>query len=369
MCRIVKNSLSYQKILTKGGSEMKTRIILVQLLIVLGSGLFFTNFAEPAEKPIELSLSLPEAETGVMWQRGLKPWIDEISKRTGERIKVVPYFNSSLVPFTEHYKAVEAGICDLALTDSNTLPGMFPMQEIWSQILPSTPYSRWGRIHWEIFNKFPEYMKEMPPIKILFTFSYGPATIGMTKKPIRSLEDAKGTKLMLIGKVSTDAAEALGFAPIPTWPAEFFTTIEKGVADGTLLCRQTFFHEYSLAPYIKYITDIHIANTPFFMSMNMKKWNSFPPDIKKVFDELGGEWAADYFDKLYYQTTRVEGPARMKEKYGTQIIKLSPEELNRWDQRIRPLTDSFLNNLEAKGLPAKKVFDEYNRLVQKYKVE
>ena len=348
---------------------MKARIIFVQLLIVLVSGVTFINYAEPAEKPIEFSLSLPEAETGVMWQRGLKPWIDELSKRTGGRVKIVPYFNSSLVPFTEHYKAVEAGIVDLALTDSNTLPGMFPMQEIWSQVLPSTPYSRWGRIHWEIFNKFPEYKKEMPPVKILFTFSYGPATLGMSKKPIRSLEDAKGTKLMLIGKVSTDVMGALGFTPIPTWPAEFFTTIEKGVADGTLLCRQTFFYEYSLAPYIKYVTDIHVANTPFFMSLNMKKWDSLPPDVKQAFDELGGEWAADYFDKLYYQTTRVEGPAMMKNKYGTQIIKLSPEELAKWDQRVRPLTDSFLNNLESKGLPAKKVFDEYNRLVQKYKME
>ena len=57
----------------------------------------------------------------------------------------------------------------------------------------------------------------------------------------------------------------------------------------------------------------------------------------------------------------------MKEKFGTEFISLPSKELARWDDRVRPLTDAFLDKLEAKGLPAKAVFEEYNRLAEKYK--
>lgn len=352
--------------------EKKSKcIFLVTLLIALVTGLIFISFAEPAvakERPIELSLSLSWSENGINYQ-GLKGWVDAIEEGTGGRVKIVPYFNSSLSPSSEAFNAAESGITDIAMVDSNMLPGMFPMQEIWSQILPSTPWTRWSRIQWEIFNKFPEYKAEMPPVKILFAFSYGPATLATVEKPVRSLEDAKGMKLMLIGKVSTEAADALGFAPIPLYPPEWFTTMEKGVAKGMLLCRQTFIYEFSLDSFVKYITDIHIANTPFFFAMNTDKWNSLPPDIQQVFEKYGGEWAADYLDNYFYKTARIEGLEIMNKKYGTEVIKLPPEELARWDARIKPLTNAFLDKLEDKGLPAREVFDEYNRLAEKYKFD
>ena len=353
----------------KQRQQNRKRVILIPLLIILVSGLIYFDLAEPAaaqKRPIELSLSLSWSETGINYE-GLKHWVAAIHDGTGGRVNIVPYFNSSLSPASEAYNAAQSGITDIAMVDSNMLPGMFPMQEIWSQILPSTPWTRWSRIQWEIFNKFPQYKAEMPPIKILFGFSYGPATLATVKKPVRSLEDAKGLKLIVIGKVSTEVADALGFAPVPTYPPEWFTTMEKGVADGMLLCRQTFFYEYSLDSFAKYVTDIHVANTPFFFAMNMDKWNSLPPDIQQVFEKYGGEWAADYLDDYFYKTARKEGPAMMKEKFGTEFISLPSKELARWDDRVRPLTDAFLDKLEAKGLPAKAVFEEYNRLAEKYK--
>jgi TRAP-type C4-dicarboxylate transport system substrate-binding protein len=240
------------------------------------------------------------------------------------------------------------------------------MQEIWSQVLPSTPWTRWSRIHWETFNKFPQFQAEIPGVKLIFPQSFGPSTLCGLKEPIRSLEDAQGVKLMAIGKTSVNSYDALGFVVVEKYPPEFFSTVEKGVVDAVALCRQAFFYEFGLAPYTKSITDIHIANTPFMCIMNEEKWNSLPGEVQEVFEDLGGEYAADIFDNAYYVATRTDGEKFMTEKYGTEFITLPPEELARWDELVKPLHEEFLADLEAKGLPAREAYEEYHRLAAEY---
>jgi len=352
---------------------VKKKMLFGLMVLVLAALPLWGACAEPAPtpepvKPIELRLSFEWAETGVAYQNGWKPWIEEVEKRTDGKVKITPYFSSSLNPLPEAYPACKSGVADIVELNYTVVPGVFPMQELLTQILPSTPWSKWSRIHWEIFTKFQkEYEAEISGVKPLFIQSFGPATIGMLEKPIYSLEDVKGTKMMAIGKASVDQLTALGFVVVEKYPPEFYTTMEKGVVDGCGLCREALYYEFGLAPLIKYVVDVHQANVNFFAVMNMDKWNSLPSEVQQVFEDLGGEYAADIFDNAYYQSCRVDGPKETKEKYGTEVITLSPEELARWDELARPVHEAFLDEMEAAGYPAWEVYDEYYKLVEKYK--
>ena len=87
---------------------------------------------------------------------------------------------------------------------------------------------------------------------------------------------------------------------------------------------------------------------------------------KQVFEDIGGEYAADIFDNAYYVATRTDGEKYMAEEYGTEFITLPPEELARWDELVKPLQEEFLADLEAKGLPAHEAYEEYHRLAAEY---
>ena len=54
-------------------------------------------------------------------------------------------------------------------------------------------------------------------------------------------------------------------------------------------------------------------------------------------------------------------------KAGTKFSRLSPEEKQRWREQATPkIWDSWINELEGKGLPAKQTLEQYRSLIKKY---
>jgi TRAP-type C4-dicarboxylate transport system substrate-binding protein len=362
---------------------MRNRMVAFAVALMLVVGFVVAGCAAPAPtpaptptptpapapvKPIELRLAFEWAESGLIWQKGWKPWIDEVEKRTGGKVKIVPYFSSTLVPVPEQFRSVQSGAADISEASHVHLPGVFPAMEVWSQTLPSTPWSKWSLIHWEMFNKHRQmYESEMPGVKVLSCTSFGPAGLMTVKKPIHSLEDVKGMKILAIGKPSVDQLGALGFTVVEKYPPEFYTTLEKGVVDASGLCPYAMWYEWGMAPLLKYYINANNAQTNDFQVMNLDVWNSLPPDVQKVFDDLGGEWMANLFDQFFYEAVHTTGPAMVKEKYNAEFITLPPEELARWDVLVQPVLDAALADLESKGIPAKELHDEYFQLIEKYK--
>jgi hypothetical protein len=54
-----------------------------------------------------------------------------------------------------------------------------------------------------------------------------------------------------------------------------------------------------------------------------------------------------------------------KEK-GHTFIELSPNELQQWADTMKPINDIWIKETEARGLPAKKAFDDLLTLFKKY---
>ena len=51
---------------------------------------------------------------------------------------------------------------------------------------------------------------------------------------------------------------------------------------------------------------------------------------------------------------------------GLEIITLSPTEVSRWKEAVRPLLDDYAARMKAKGLPGRELLNEVLRLTEKY---
>ena len=71
------------------------------------------------------------------------------------------------------------------------------------------------------------------------------------------------------------------------------------------------------------VTLVYFHVAPFFVSMNLDRWNELPPDIQKVFDEVSAEYI-DIAGDVWDQASEA-GLAYAKEK-GLEIITLSDAE-------------------------------------------
>jgi TRAP-type C4-dicarboxylate transport system substrate-binding protein len=103
----------------------------------------------------------------------------------------------------------------------------------------------------------------------------------------------------------------------------------------------------------------------FFGVMNKKKWESLPPDIQKVINEVSGAWAAEFIGKAWDkdQQNVIES---LKKKGGHEFITLSLKEQERWRKTLQPVWDEVVKGMETQGVPGRKCLDDILKLRDKY---
>lgn len=79
-----------------------------------------------AEEPIVLTFNLGMPPIHQRWVNAIKPWCDELEKRSNGRIKIEPYFANALGKRSDAMDSVRTGIADLAKRLSAPTPARSP---------------------------------------------------------------------------------------------------------------------------------------------------------------------------------------------------------------------------------------------------
>jgi len=349
---------------------MKTRRIFEKIsvmslipAIALTSILFIHSMASGQTKPIIMNFNSVFAPESNQAKFVYAAWMNEIEKRTGGRVKIVPHWLSSLTPYNQAYTGAITGIVDIAEIDLQLYTGLVPMYDMVHYSPPSTPYVRYCKIISQLEKEFPDMKKGWRDVHHLFVWCMG-NTHFLGNKAIRKVEDAKGVKLGSVGGEVPNVTRGMGFSPITVMPADVYTSLDKGVIDGLAFVADMMIG-FRVADVIKYHTYVSTGSATFGLVMNQKKWDSLPSDIKQAFDEVN-KWAIDFFDQSFHDLEKKA--IAYSEKKGVETIYLSPEEYAKWDQQMKPVQEEFVKKLESKGFPGRKAFERYLELLSKNKM-
>jgi TRAP-type C4-dicarboxylate transport system substrate-binding protein len=342
---------------------MKKQKKLLWVLILACTGAILCSSSAFAQ-PIELNFNLFISATHTRYLNCHKPWIEKIEKETGGKVKITPYFSNSLTPLPEKFDSAIAGIADISECLTQTNPNRFAlsqMLELPEMGLKSAESA--GKAWWHLIQTIPQMGKEFDEVKLLFVHTSPALMVATRDKPVRTLDDLKGQKIVAFGKLSAKTLKALGATPVAMHPGEVYLALDKGVVDGTSsdfeINESRRFYE--ITKYI--VTNLQITQSTFFVVMNKGVWNGLPEDVKKVFEKYTGDWAVDFYGK-----TRDIGEQHSKEvlqKKGVQFTQLSPEESARAKKRVEPVKADYIAELEAKGLPGKEVFAGFEKFSMK----
>ncbi len=341
---------------------MKCKKILI-LFLVLGGIIFLHTFT--IAKPIELSLSLIIPPKHLRYIHVIEPWIRMIEQRTKGGVKITPYFSNALAPMTEIFNSTVSGVADISEGIAYATPGRFPLSE--SVMLPELGLKTslsCSKALWHLYKTFPEVRNEYAGVKMLWLHVTPGTKIITRKKPVRTLEDLKGLKIRVSGTTAVKIGKALGFTPVSMPMGDLYLALEKGVIDGVVLPTEILISR-RLVEVTKYVTDIDLGHDSFFVIMNQNTWNKLPEEIKKIFDELSGDWAVDFTGNAWDRFDK-DAEKQVKAK-GIEFISLSPEEVSRWRKLLAPIKDEYAEELEAKKLPGKKILMELLKFAEKEK--
>ncbi len=345
---------------------MKKTVSIVSIgLWMMGLLMASLIIAVPVQAQIKLSYAnFPPAPTFPCVQ--MERWKQEVEKRTGGKVKIDTYPGGTLLHAKNMFDGVAAGTADIGCSCPSYFPGMFPVVEAIDLPVgwPSATVASLSLL--DLVNKYKP--KELERFKIITMFTCPPANI-MSMKPILSLEDLKGYELRASG-TGAKILGLLGAAAVGMPQSDVPEALQKGVIKGNVSSLEVM-KDFKYAEYCRHVTaNVNLFVVSFAVVMNQKKWESLPPDVKKVIDDLTRDqalWTGRYVDNHVKEA--MKWSIETYKNPTVQVYKLSPKEIERWYAVLKPMRDTYIKEAEAKGLPAKAILEDVMKLKEKYSKE
>jgi TRAP-type transport system periplasmic protein len=300
-----------------------------------------------------------------MYKEGWAELTKTIGKRTEGKVNVKEFLGGVLFKARDGFKAVRSNICDMTPAYPNYSPTGFNL--VLGAGLPFMFENAMvaARVLEELYPKYFKKSYEALGSKLLLMSSCSNYHL-FTNKPITKLEQLKGLKVRSGGGFFNKLAKGLGMIPVVVSSPEIYTAVQRGIVDGVLYSWASA-ESYKLYEVCKYVTEIGPGIATFAPTSGIVNpaWiKKLPPDLKKLVYGSARE-AAILISASYEDHT--PGARKTFKEHGVQIIQLAPEELKRWKAATRPVVDEWVNQMEAKGLPAKQMIKEMRALNAKYK--
>lgn len=326
-------------------------ILMVTFLLYAG--------VEPASasskvKTIKLKMAL-HVPPGHYYTRTIAQWVKKVEDKTDGKVKIQLFPGQTLGKMPDEWNMLRTGVSDLGWILPMYYPGVFPRVDV-SDLPFVIPSGRPLNILNGLFDKF--LGDDFKEVKLLWPGLLGPVQIHLVKKEVRTLEDMRGMQFRCPPGPLSDSIKALGATPVVIPLPEVYTAMERGMVEGT-----TMPFEALVAFKLHEVVDYHIALDLScgmnVTAVNLKVWNSLPPDVQKVFEDLS-PWAQELLNNAANEADKVA--ISVCEKAGNKIITLPPEEKVRWTKATKPVVDAWAAKMDSKGFPGTKIIEEVSRL-------
>jgi TRAP-type C4-dicarboxylate transport system substrate-binding protein len=288
-------------------------------------------------------------------------WAAEVQKRTKGTVKVVVFHGETLGKVRNSLDMLESGSADVAMFPAPAFPGRFPV----SELLADTPLLRGNiRIANEALDQLlmDGLLEEYNKYKVLCWFNLDPMMLFTTKK-VTKMEDLKGLKIRARGRASTEIVERLGASPVASEVGELYTSLERGIVDGVTTCI-TAFSMMKLFEVCKYVVDEPLYGGLVPILMSKRSWDKLPCDNKLIIEQVSKDLSYVFFNITWDE---MKNGYKTASQGGREITKLAPNEAERWQKTISPVTDSTLAKVNEKGLPGEKIMVKCQNIMDFWK--
>ena len=170
-------------------------------------------------------------------------------------------------------------------------------------------------------------------------------------------------KMRAPSRASAAMLRALGTVPVGMPVPKVYEALSRGVVEGTWI-PWTIMRPFRLHEVTKYHTEVALSCALFLMTMNKKRYDGLPADIRKIVDDSTGMALARRLGQMWQDD---EKPGRaLAVKRGHEILKLTDSERERWQEITQKVVDAWIEKVSKKGHDGKALVADAKRLVAKY---
>jgi TRAP-type C4-dicarboxylate transport system substrate-binding protein len=348
---------------TKTG-KCNVPLLIVTLLtigIIVG-GLTSSVYA----KPIVIKIGGSQPEGHYLVQYVYKSWCDELAKRTNNEVQCKWFHANSLIGFKENVEALKKGLVEMV-----ECMGFFYHE---SQFVATaalhlpflyTSTAQADHVYQEAYETIPEIREEHKGIKMLGFHMSDLSNFHWRRglKPVTSVADLKGRRVMSNNKVALDILKRLGASPRLLDVNDMYMALQRKSIDGVLFPTGPLAAGFKLDEVTDNHTLVFMSNLTIAGGMNQEFYDKLPPDVKKVIDDMVPSWTR--FAGAIVDNRRESTLRALKER-GDYIYEFTPEQRTELKKSVQPFYDDWKAKARAKGLDADRILNQIERLAKKY---
>lgn len=293
-------------------------------------------------------------EVRTVWE----PMLQMLTKKSRDRIRYTLFVGGALGKAPEHYDIVAKGLSDMGYFTATFTPGRFPLTDV----LSLAAWVDGKDIATEIGNSMYQRIlhREFKGVKVIELNGCIQSFL-WTKKPVRTLEDAKGLKIRTPGGHQTNYIKAIGAEPVLMPPGDVYMAIETGTVDGLVTCPPVLL-SFKLHEVVRHGVIATFGCVSEGVVMNETTWKRLPEELRAVFEEVchnpfrtTGGLTRDVYKEMMKEIAEKK----------VELYNLPSKEAERWYDRFRGVTRRWVADLEARHLPGREVVKAFHEECEK----
>lgn len=281
----------------------------------------------------------------------LTPWAEKISKDSGGRLKIQPFWLNQLGgKAPQLLQQARDGVVDIVWTLPGFSPGRMPEVEPFELPFVHKDALSTTLALQDFQAKYLD--KALRPYQPLLLHSHQ-GFLFQTKQPVQKMDDLKGMKIRAASRMGVWLLDSLGAVgvglPLPQIPS----ALSKGVIEGVTL-------PFEIAPAVKtpdlvsHFSSLagaqpRLGTNVFTFLMNKASYDKLPPDLQKVIDDNSGGNIARQAGQNWID---VETPGRnaVASKPKNKFYEIPAAEVDKMKAAAQPVFDRWYEEVGKRGL-------------------
>ena len=300
--------------------------------------------------------------------RVIGPWCDKVAAESNNRLKcqLLPAMSGGGTP-PQLVDRVKDGVDDLTITLPGYTAGRFPAMEVFELPFMTNSAEVAAAAAWDYLQK--HALQEFPGTKVLATWVHDEGYIHTNGRQVKTLADFKGLKMRAPTRQTNKLLAALGATPVGMPLPSIPDAVSRGTIDGFLLPWEVM-PSLRLQELVKYHSETDpsrpaLYSAVFVFAMNQAKYESLPPDLRKVIDDNSGAQLSRDIGRVW-DNSQVAG-RKLAQERGNVFYMIPGSELDGWVKVSAPLYDDWVADMEKRGLPGKQMLGEARELLARYR--
>jgi len=303
--------------------------------------------------PVTLNLGHPFPAGHPIQVNALEPLAQAVNEATNGTVTIEFQPGGALAPPPATFENTVAGGQEMGWALQGYHAGVFPVTEIVEQPFQFTSATQATQTLWALYDMFPALQDEYSDVQLIGLWTHDIGDIWTKDVQVQTTADMQGLTMRFPTPIMGQVMEQMGASSVGMPAPEIFDSLNTGVIDG-LSIAVSGLESFQLYDELDYGTKCDCYVAAQYLVVNLDTWNSLTPDTQQVLLELGREYslvAGQVYDDAY---AAISAKAVSE---GIEIYELPADELANWRAIGEQVTESWIAELEAAGVPAQEMYD------------